>query len=281
MRVRFSLYRFLSMVVSGFFLSACSTTNMGDAPANMVVAAGAELTDVSDIDRPNWMRDVPRCHRRLGTIALYETDQDMQAPYGPQNATPMLRYLLQRSGCFTVLDRSPALTKLEGELRYDPNAATMLSQAANVPPGEGVTAQPSSAPVAVLPFRRADYLLTARVIFQEVLSNDISFAGTASSPSIPGHSAFGGGANLALSNRRTEVNVVLFLTDMRTSVQVLTEQGSAAKIDRTTSSFGGFYIDNLNSKTAAAALYDAYARFVMRLNSDLSDVKKKAAASRP
>lgn len=257
-------------------LSGCSSTFIGEAPKNIVVTSSADGDSPADFDRPNWMRDVPSCTRSLGTIALYESEMEMQGPFGPQNATPMLRYLLQRSGCFTVLDRSPALTKLEGEIKYDgPSGAPA---AAVIPPNNNNPASEAIATSQPMPaFLRADYLLTARVIFQEVMSNDLSLSGSGSMGSVAGHATYSGGTNITVSQRRTEVNVVLFLTDMRSSVQIMTEQGSAAKIDQSTSSFGGFFGDSLNSKTTAAALFDAYARLVRRLHDTplIKDRKKK------
>ena len=110
-----------------------------------------------------------------------------------------------------------------------------------------------------------DYLISARLIFQDSTSNDASFnlARTIVSPPFDTTYLTGG---LAFSLRKTEVNALLLLTDVKSSVQLIAEQGSATKVDRSVSTFSGWGADNSSGKTISAALFDAYSRMVGVLN---------------
>ena len=206
-----------------------------------------------DFEQSNWMRDVPKCKRNFGTIALLEQEADLQGLTGAQNATPALRYLIQKSGCFTVVDRGPAIAKFDAEHAYAGKEPVARS------------------------YRPMDYLLTAKVVFQESRSSD-GMASAAKNISSPPTDASSFGVNFSVSSRVIEVNAVLLLTDVRSTVQVLSEQGSAAKTDVTFNTFFAIGFETLSSKTTAAALYDAYARMVAQLNESKLGMKTSRRA---
>lgn len=223
-----------------FLLSGCSETLIGKEPGNMKVVAAAGSPDSPDIESSNWMRDVPKCKRNIGVIALLEQESEFPGNGMQQNAVSLLRYLIQRSGCFTVVDRGAAIAKLDAERGYSEN------------PG-----RPQ--------YRRMDYLLSARVIFQETLANDTGFNLSRSITRAPADS-IGFGAGVSVAVRKTEANVLLLLTDVRSSLQLRAEQGSATKLDTTMSAYSSWGMESSSAKTVSAALFDAYARLVRGLN---------------
>jgi curli biogenesis system outer membrane secretion channel CsgG len=163
--------------------------------------------------------DVPRCSRKLGTISIADGDD----PYGWTQfslAPPakLLKVLVQRSGCFNLVDRGAGLNAAQLERNIGSNLG--LQRRSNVGQGQ---------------VKAADYVLVAEV--QAANRNS-------------GGSAIGGGLGAVLGGpvggllggirtRKLEANTVLSLTNVRTTETIAVQEGHAVKTD-TSFGAGGF-----------------------------------------
>jgi curli biogenesis system outer membrane secretion channel CsgG len=162
------------------------------------------------------MQDVPRCTRKLGTISIIDGD-DPSGWTQHQLAPPakLLKVLVQRSGCFNLVDRGSGLSAATLERNIGGNLG--LQRGSNVGQGQ---------------IKAADYVLVAEV---QGANNRVSGggAGAALGGLIGGR--FGGVLG-GVSSRKLEANTVLSVTNVRTTETIAVEEGYAAKNDI---SFGG------------------------------------------
>jgi curli biogenesis system outer membrane secretion channel CsgG len=162
------------------------------------------------------MTDVPRCTRKLGTLSIIDGD-DPSGWTQNQLAPPakLLRVLVQRSGCFNLVDRGSGLSAASRE--RDIGGGLGLQRGSNVGRGQ---------------IKAADYVLVA-----EVQAADRNSGGSAIGAGLGGlvNRRFGGIIG-GIGSRKLEANTVLSLTNVRTTETIAVEDGYAAKNDIT---FGG------------------------------------------
>ncbi len=201
---------------------------------------------------------VPRCARNLGTLSIVNGENDGWIQFGLQPPARLLRVLVQRSGCFTVVDRGAGMDAAmrERELSGD----GQLQRGSNLGRGQ---------------IRSADYVLTA-----EVMAADQNTGGGGAAAGVAGLLGGRGGRALGgvlggVQTRRMEANTILSLVDVRTSEQVASEEGYAT---RSNTSFnlgggliggsagggavGGGYEDTEIGRVVTAAFINAYAGVV-------------------
>jgi curli biogenesis system outer membrane secretion channel CsgG len=164
--------------------------------------------------------DVPKCARKLGTLSIVDGDdpsgwtQNSLAP--PQK---LLRVLVQRSGCFNIVDRGSGLNAAQQERAIGGNLG--LQRGSNVGQGQ---------------IKAADYVLVAEI---QGANSNVSGSGVAGGIG----AAFGGPIGGLLGGLRTkklEANTVLSLTNVRTTETMAVEEGYAAKKD-TSFAVGGLF----------------------------------------
>lgn len=164
--------------------------------------------------------DVPRCSRKLGTVSIANGDdpsgwtQNSLAP--PEK---LLRVLVQRSGCFNIVDRGAGLNAAARE--RDIGGGLGHQRGSNVGMGQ---------------IRAADYVLLAEI---QGANANVSGSGAAG---IAGAVIGGpiGGVLGGLRSRKLEANTVLSLTNVRTTETIAVEDGYAAKKD-TAFAVGGLF----------------------------------------
>jgi curli biogenesis system outer membrane secretion channel CsgG len=195
--------------------SALVALLVGIAP----VAAKPAKPSKAQKAQEQMVTDVPRCTRKLGTVSIADGDD----PYGwtQFNLAPpakLLKVLVQRSGCFNLVDRGTGLNAAQLERNIGSNLG--LQRKSNVGQGQ---------------IKAADYVLVAEV----QASNRNS-----------GGSAIGGGLGAVLGGpvggllggiktRKMEANTVLSLTNVRTTETLAVVDGYAVKKD-TSFGAGGF-----------------------------------------
>jgi len=162
------------------------------------------------------MTDVPHCARKLGTVSIADGDdpsgwtQFSLAP--PQK---LLKVLVQRSGCFNLVDRGTGLNAAERERAIGGNLG--LQRNSNVGQGQ---------------VKAADYVLVA-----EVQAANRNAQGSGVAAGIGGMLGGPVGGILGgIKSRKLEANTVLSLTNVRTTETIAVQDGYAAKNDI---SFGG------------------------------------------
>jgi curli biogenesis system outer membrane secretion channel CsgG len=162
------------------------------------------------------MNDVPHCARKLGTVSVMDGDDPSGWTQfqlaGPQK---LLKVLIQRSGCFNLVDRGSGLSAAQRE--RDISGGMGLQRGSNVGQGQ---------------IKAADYVLVA-----EVQAANRNSGGGALGAGLGGliGGRFGGLAG-GISSKKMEANTVLSLTNVRTTETIAVQDGYAAK---NSVSFGG------------------------------------------
>ncbi|MEJ7777930.1 MAG: SH3 domain-containing protein [Sphingomicrobium sp.] len=153
--------------------------------------------------------DVLRCTRKLGTVSVMDGDDPSGWTQfqltGPQK---LLKVLIQRSGCFNLVDRGSGLSAAQRERNIGGNLG--MQRRSNVGQGQ---------------IKAADYVLIAEV--QAANSNSGGGAIGAGLGGLLGR-RFGGLAG-AISSKKMEANTVLSLTNVRTTETIAVQDGHAAK----------------------------------------------------
>lgn len=164
--------------------------------------------------------DVPRCSRKLGTVSIANGDDPSgwtQHSLAPPEK--LLRVLVQRSGCFNLVDRGAGLNAAARE--RDIGGGLGHQRGSNVGMGQ---------------IKAADYVLLAEI---QGANANVSGSGAAG---IAGAVIGGpiGGVLGGIRSRKLEANTVLSLTNVRTTETIAVEDGYAAKKD-TAFAVGGLF----------------------------------------
>lgn len=164
--------------------------------------------------------DVPHCVRKMGTVSIADGDdpsawtQNSLAP--PQK---LLRALVQRSGCFNIVDRGTGLNAASRERAI--GAGLGLQRQSNVGQGQ---------------IKAADYVLVA-----EIQGANSNVSGSGAAGAVGG--LLGGrvgGLLGGIKTKKMEANTVLSLTNVRTTETIAVEEGYAAK-NNLAFGAGGFF----------------------------------------
>ncbi|WP_443019866.1 CsgG/HfaB family protein [Sphingomonas adhaesiva] len=160
--------------------------------------------------------DVPHCLRKLGSLSI--VDGDDPRPWTQYSLAPpskLLKVLVQRSGCFNLVDRGSGLQAAQRE--RDISGGLGLQRGSNVGQGQ---------------IKAADYVLVAEI--QGANSNVSGGGAAAGIGGLLGGRV--GGLLGGIGSKKMEANTVLSLTNVRTTETIATEDGYAAKNNLT---FGG------------------------------------------
>jgi curli biogenesis system outer membrane secretion channel CsgG len=226
--------------------AACSTSpSLG---GNKGSVSGAAAGDAAQGNNGG----LEKCPEALGTISLYEDTnatwyQDLRSNK-LTSTVPVLRLMVQQSGCFVVVERGKAMGNMQRE--RDLQQTGEMRQGSNFGPGQMVS---------------ADYTLSPEVQFSG------KTGGAAAGLFTGKYSAIGA---LAGNVSRNEASTTLLLIDNRSGVQISAAEGTAGNFD-----FGGFgagFTDGLGAtggaygktpqgKVVVAAFADSYNQMVKAL----------------
>lgn len=219
-------------------LAGCSQTNLGEGNSMVTGSAGPQ-------GARKEASQLPKCDRPLGTVALVEKQIPALAQMGLTSPVPVIRLMIAQSNCFQVMDRGQALTRIEQE------------RAVSGAGGVGKLAA-------------ADFFITPDIVTQN--ANSGGFAGGAGAllPGVAGIIAGG------ITQKSSEAQTALYLTETRSGVQVAAATGSAKTQDfgwalggvngvGGVGGIGAGYSNTEIGKTTAAAFLDAYANLVRQV----------------
>lgn len=155
------------------------------------------------------MNDVPHCVRKLGTLSIVDGDDPRSwTQYSLAPPQKLLKVLVQRSGCFNLVDRGSGLQAAERERQIGGHLG--LQRGSNVGQGQ---------------IKAADYVLVAEI---QGANGNVSGGGAAAGiGGVIGGPV--GGLLGGIRSRKMEANTVLSLTNVRTTETIATEEGYAAK----------------------------------------------------
>jgi curli biogenesis system outer membrane secretion channel CsgG len=234
------------LATTAMALSGCaSQMEMGGGGSVVTGSAG-------DAGARGASAQLVRCDAPVGTVAVSENPNGYSyiVHFGslPKSPLPLLKLMLQQSGCFRVVDRGAGLRATRQELELQREGLTRKQD--NVKKGNVV---------------EAHYTLIPDVIFAEDNAGGMGAALGAFFPSAPAVGAIAG------SIKYREAQVVLTLTDNNTTEQIAAAEGSARATDF---GLGGGILGSLGGvvaggwgrtnegKVVAAALMDAVNKLV-------------------
>ncbi len=204
------------------------------------------------------MQDVPHCARKLGTLSIVDGDDPRGwTQYSLAPPQKLLKVLVQRSGCFNLVDRGSGLQAAQLERNIGGDLGHQ--RGANVGQGQ---------------IKAADYVLVAEVQASNRNAGGSGIAGAAGG--VLGGPI--GGLLGGIKSRKMEANTVLSLTNVRTTETIATQEGYASKnsvswgagggvgfIGGGLGAVGGGYDNTDIGRIVTLAFIDAYSKMVNEL----------------
>lgn len=198
--------------------SAAALRGIALAAATVTFATSASAESIQDKTN-RAQADIPMCTHKIGSIAVYEPQNNWWAPLGLESPEALLKYFVMRSGCFSLVDRGKGFAAAQQERELASGGE--LQQGSNVGKGQ---------------IKAADYVLVP-----DIVSKNSDAGGTNVGGFLGGIVGHGAGAILGgLSINSSTADVLLTVTDVRSSEQVAMEEGHGSKDDVGFSLGGGW-----------------------------------------
>lgn len=238
----------VSIATLGLLGGCVSETTMGGGAQNDTVSGGAGPNGAQ-----NASSQLEKCSQPLGIITLVES-QDMTMAQMLQSLkltspTPVLKLIIQQSGCFQMVDRGLAMQTIKQERELTGMGETRTGS--NMGGGQIVT---------------PDLAVTPNILW----SGQTGGAGGGLAGMAPGWGGLVAGAVMG-AMRESKAQVMLTVTDVRSTLQLAAAEGNATSNDFSLGAalfgggFGGAgggafgaYSSTPEGKTITAALVDAY-----------------------
>ena len=200
---------------------------------------------------------IPHCSHRLGTIAVIEPERNWWSEYHLGSPEALIKIFVMRSGCFGLVERGKGMAAIQQERALAGGGE--LRQGSNMGKGQ---------------MKTADYIMVPDLVSQNRDSGGANIGGFLGGLVGGSAGAILGGINI----RDKTADVVLTVTDVRSSEQVAMEEGHAKKTDVSFGVGGGFggwsgfgaagatgYADTEIGQVITMAYLDAYAKLVDEL----------------
>lgn len=215
-------------------------------------------------------REIPRCTKNLGTVAIVEPDNQWWRELRLGSPEAILRIFVQQSGCFTLVNRGRSMQSRAMERALADQGE--LQAGSNLGGGQ---------------VKAADYFLQPDIVTSNRNSGGNALGGALGG--LLGRSTFGalaGGINV----RKSEANVTLSIVNARTTVEEALTEGYSRKSDLSfgagggagwwggfAGAAGGGYQNTDIGQVIVLAYLDAYTKLV----SQLGGLPADAAAAAP
>lgn len=213
--------------------------------------------------------EIPNCTHKIGTLAVREPQNRWWDGLGLESPEALLKVFVMKSGCFTLVDRGKGFEMAQQERALASGGA--LQQGSNVGMGQ---------------VRAADYILVPDIVTKN---------GNASGTNIGGilGGFIGGGVGALVSSINISsktADVVLTVTNVRTSEQQAMAEGHGSKTDLGVGfgggwggwgGFGGAGISNYQNTAIGQVVVLAYIDAYTRLVSDMGGLSTQASVDAP
>jgi curli biogenesis system outer membrane secretion channel CsgG len=213
--------------------------------------------------------EIPNCSRKLGALAIHEPQERWWVPLGLESPEALLKVFVMKSGCFTLVDRGAGFAMAQQERAL--SAGGTLQGGSNIGAGQ---------------VRAADYILVP-----DVVSRNGNASGTNVGGLLGGFLPGGFGAVASHINISSKTaDVVLTVTNVRTSEQQAMEEGHGEKTDvgfgfgggwGGWGGFGGMGISNYQNTAIGQVMVLAYIDAYTKLVGDLGGLSANAKADAP
>lgn len=229
----------------------------------IVVGTAMLATAVARADAPP--PQIPTCDKKIGTLAVTEPQNQWWVALNLESPAALIKVFVSESKCFTLVDRGKGLQAAQAERALA--ASGEERQGSNIGKGQ---------------MKAADYVLVPDVVNQNRNASGTNVGGILGGLLPHGVGALVGGVSL----KSKTADVVLTLTDVRSTEQVALEQGHAKKTDLGwmggggAGFFGGFaaggasgYANTEIGQVVTMAYLDAYTKMVAELKTAAPDAK--------
>jgi curli biogenesis system outer membrane secretion channel CsgG len=240
----------------------------------VICACGAlAIAQAADAPPPQ----IPTCDKKIGTLAVTEPENNWWVQYQLDSPEALIKVFVSQSNCFTLLDRGKGLAAAEKERALAANGETRGGS--NIGKGQ---------------MKAADYVLVPDLVTKNGNSGGTNIGGALGGFLHGMAGAVVGGISL----KSKTADVVLTLTDVRSTEQVALEQGHYKQTDLGWGAgggafFGGFaaagassYANTEIGKVITMAYLDAFTKLVtqvrgMSLNAKADNVSQSVTMSKP
>ncbi len=171
-------------------------------------------------DRSKQEAEIPKCEKKYGALAVVEPQQQWWVQYNLGSPAALIKVYVQKSGCFTLVDRGKGMQAAQAERALASSGE--LRGGSNIGKGQ---------------VKAADYVLVPDLVSQNKNAGG-NRVGAALGHFLPG--AFGavaGGINI----KKKTADVVLTVTDVRSSEQLVMAEGHRTQTDLGWGAAGGLF----------------------------------------
>lgn len=180
----------------------------------------SSAAETAQQERSKKEAEIPKCPKKYGTLAVVEPEHNWWQEYGLGSPAALIKVYVNQSGCFTLVDRGKgmAAAKAERELA----SGGELRGGSNIGKGQ---------------VKAADYVLVPDLISQNRNAGGNRIGGILGGL-LPGAA----GAVLGgISLKKKTADVVLTVTDVRSSEQLALSEGHSTKTDLGWGAGGGLF----------------------------------------
>ncbi len=208
--------------------------------------------------------EIPVCDKKIGTLSVVEPERNWWSEYNLESPEALIKVFVSESKCFTLLDRGKGLAAAQQERALASSGE--MRGGSNVGKGQ---------------MKAADYVLVPDLVNKNARAGGKSVGGMLGGLLGGAAGAVVGGVNL----KSKTADVVLTMTDVRSTEQVALAQGHAKKTDLGWGGgggafFGGFaaggassYANTEIGQVVTMAYLDAFAKLIAEVKSNTPDAK--------
>ncbi|HEX4635810.1 MAG TPA: CsgG/HfaB family protein [Rhizomicrobium sp.] len=249
----------------GKFLATAAAFSLACAPITATPSYAASVDEKS----AQKQAEIPTCGRKLGAMAIHAPQNNWWTALGLESPEALLKVFVMKSGCFTLVDRGAGFAMAQQE-RALASGGT-LQGGSNIGAGQ---------------VRAADYILVPDIVSRNGNASGTNVGGILGG-FLPG--GFGAIASHININSKT-ADVVLTVTNVRTSEQQATEEGHGSQTDvgfgfgggwGGWGGFGGAGISNYQNSAIGQVVVLAYIDAYTKLVGDLGGLSTNAKADAP
>ncbi len=213
--------------------------------------------------------EIPTCTHKIGTLAVREPENRWWEGLGLESPEALLKVFVMKSGCFTLVDRGKGFQMAQEERALAAGGA--LQQGSNIGLGQ---------------VKAADYILVPDIVNKNDRASGTNIGGILGGFIGGGVGALVSGINISSKT----ADVVLTITNVRTSEQQALEEGHGSKTDLGIGfgagwggwgGFGGAGISNYQNTEIGQVVVLAYIDAYSKLVNDLGGLAPQAAAAAP
>jgi curli biogenesis system outer membrane secretion channel CsgG len=180
----------------------------------------SSAAETAQEERSRKEADIPKCPKKYGTLAVVEPEHNWWQEYGLGSPAALIKVYVNQSGCFTLVDRGKGMAAAKAERE--------LASSGELRGGSGIGKGQVKA---------ADYVLVPDLISQNRNAGGNRIGGILGGL-LPGAA----GAVLGgISLKKKTADVVLTVTDVRSSEQLALSEGHSTKTDLGWGAGGGMF----------------------------------------